>query len=99
MATASHNWRASLPGIITRTLLRKEKTRHLPLTQIAHFAMTATVARLMRIFTPTYAARINTQMIYPEKSRIVKPNELMSALARPVQVSIYEPERGAIYYA
>jgi hypothetical protein len=61
--------------------------------------MAAHAARLARLFTPTYAARINAQIVYPAPSTIVKPNELESALLRPLQVSIYEPDRPVAYFA
>ncbi|KAF8590845.1 hypothetical protein K439DRAFT_1627585 [Ramaria rubella] len=55
--------------------------------------------RLARLFTPTYASFINKQIVHPAQSRIVKPNELQSALARPMQVAYYEPDRPASYLA
>jgi len=61
--------------------------------------MSANAARLARLFTPEYAARINAQLVYPAQSVIVKPNELQSALARPLNVSIYEPHRNVAHLA
>ncbi|KAL0961216.1 hypothetical protein HGRIS_006183 [Hohenbuehelia grisea] len=55
--------------------------------------------RLARLFTPTYAALINAQIVSPAQSQIVKPNELASALMRPLQTSIYEPHRSPAYLA
>lgn len=61
--------------------------------------MATHAARLARIFTPEYACRVNAQIVHPARSRIVKPNELESALARPLNVAVYEPERPAAYLA
>ncbi|KAI0711799.1 hypothetical protein C8T65DRAFT_739454 [Cerioporus squamosus] len=61
--------------------------------------MAAHAARLARIFTPEYACRINAQIVHPASSQLVKPNELQSALARPLNVSVYEPHRHATYLA
>jgi len=61
--------------------------------------MTAHVPRLARLFTPYYAARINSQIVYPEASTVVKPNELESALARPLHIATYEPHREPHYLA
>ncbi|KAI0714041.1 hypothetical protein C8T65DRAFT_573879 [Cerioporus squamosus] len=61
--------------------------------------MASQAARLARVFTPQYARRINAQIVYPAQSQVVKPNELESALARPLNVSRYEPERPAEYLA
>ncbi|KAH8116016.1 hypothetical protein DFH11DRAFT_1254546 [Phellopilus nigrolimitatus] len=61
--------------------------------------MAAHTARLSRLFTPTYAARINAQIVHPSESVIVKPNELHSALARPLHVATYEPHRPPAYLA
>ncbi|RDB25957.1 hypothetical protein Hypma_006647 [Hypsizygus marmoreus] len=55
--------------------------------------------RLARLFTPTYAQCINAQLVHPAPSQVVKPNELSSALARPLQVAHYEPERSPAYLA
>ncbi|GLB43396.1 putative fic/DOC family protein [Lyophyllum shimeji] len=55
--------------------------------------------RLARIFTPEYARRVNAQIVYPCQARVVKPNELESALARPVNVARYEPDRPVEYLA
>ncbi|KAH9850425.1 hypothetical protein C2E23DRAFT_735133 [Lenzites betulinus] len=61
--------------------------------------MAAHAARLARIFTPEYACRINAQIVYPASHRLVKSNELESALARPLNVAVYEPSRHATYLA
>jgi hypothetical protein len=55
--------------------------------------------RLARLFSPTYASRINAQIVYPAQPQVVKPNELHSALARPLHVALYEPDRPAAYLA
>ncbi|EJC98217.1 uncharacterized protein FOMMEDRAFT_96972, partial [Fomitiporia mediterranea MF3/22] len=55
--------------------------------------------RIARLFTPTYAARINAQLVHPAQSIIVKPNELESALARPLHVARYEPDSTPSYLA
>jgi prophage maintenance system killer protein len=65
----------------------------------AEAPMAAHAARLARIFTPTYAATINAQLVAPAQSQVVKPNELLSALARPLHVARYEPYRDASYLA
>ena len=51
------------------------------------------------LFTPFYAAQINRQIVHPATSVIVKPNELQSALARPIHVATYEPEQSPEYLA
>jgi prophage maintenance system killer protein len=61
--------------------------------------MSAHVARLSRLFTPEYVKRINAQIVRPAESVIIKPNELESALARPLHLSFYEPERHAAFFA
>jgi hypothetical protein len=61
--------------------------------------MSAHAARLARLFTPEYARRVNAQIVYPAVSVVVKPNELESALGRPLHVSYYEPDRPAAYLA
>ncbi|TFK81450.1 hypothetical protein K466DRAFT_502083 [Polyporus arcularius HHB13444] len=61
--------------------------------------MASHTARLARVFTPEYVRRINAQIVHPAHSQVVKPNELESALARPLNVSRYEPERPAEYLA
>lgn len=62
-------------------------------------SMASHAARLSRIFTSSYASAINAHIVYPAESRVVKPNELASALFRPVNVSIYEPDRHPSYFA
>jgi hypothetical protein len=64
-----------------------------------HRVMAARVTRLSSLFSSEYARRINAQIVYPAKSVVVKPNELESALSRPVNVSNYEPHRAAPYLA
>jgi len=61
--------------------------------------MSAHAARLVRLFTPEYARRINAQIVYPANSVVVKPNELESALGRPLHVAVYEPDQPAAYLA
>lgn len=61
--------------------------------------MSAHAVRLARLFTPEYARRINSQIVYPARSVVVQPNELESALARPLNVAIYEPHQPATYLA
>ena len=61
--------------------------------------MSAHAARLSRLFTPEYARRINAQIVHPAQPVVVKPNELQSALSRPLHVSIYEPNRPPAYLA
>ena len=61
--------------------------------------MTSQAARLARIFTPEYARRVNAQIVHPAQATVVKPNELESALARPLNVARYEPDRPAEYLA
>ncbi|EIN12587.1 hypothetical protein PUNSTDRAFT_97372 [Punctularia strigosozonata HHB-11173 SS5] len=57
------------------------------------------ISHISRLFSPTYAARMNAQIVYPASSTVVKPNELASALARPVMTATYEPERPLTYLA
>ncbi|KAF9471135.1 hypothetical protein BDN70DRAFT_978665 [Pholiota conissans] len=52
-----------------------------------------------KIFTSTYVACINAQLVSPAHSQIVKPHELPSALARPLQVAHYQPEKCTQYLA
>lgn len=61
--------------------------------------MATQAVRLARLFTPTYAAKVNAQLVHPATSVIVKPNELDSALARPLHTSYYEPDKSPAYYA
>lgn len=61
--------------------------------------MATQVLRLSRLFTPMYVARINAQIVYPAESIVVKPNELESALARPLHVAAYEPDKSPAYLA
>ncbi|TFK31600.1 hypothetical protein BDQ12DRAFT_587515, partial [Crucibulum laeve] len=62
--------------------------------------MSSHAKRLAHIFTPEYVRRINVQMAYPAfRSQLVKPYELLSALAGPLQIAAYEPERSVTYPA
>lgn len=61
--------------------------------------MAAHVPRLCSLFTAEYAKRINAQIVYPAQSVLVKPNELESALARPLHLAYYEPAQTAPYLA
>ena len=61
--------------------------------------MASHTVRLARVFTPEYVRRVNAQIMHPAQSQVVKPNELESALARPLYVSRYEPERPVEYLA
>lgn len=63
------------------------------------YSMSSQAARLARIFTPEYTRRINAQLVHPAQSQVVKPNELESALARPLNVARYEPDRPVGYLA
>jgi len=55
--------------------------------------------RLAKLLTSTYACRLNAQLVYPSQQQVVKPNELESALARPMQVAFYEPHQSVRYLA
>ncbi|KAF7365082.1 Fido domain-containing protein [Mycena venus] len=55
--------------------------------------------RMAKIFTPTYVSRVNAQLVYPAPSQLVKPHELLSALAKPSNVAYYEPERDVSFLA
>lgn len=61
--------------------------------------MATHATRLARLFTPEYVCRINAQMVHPARPQLVKPNELESALARPLNVAAYEPGRQTAYFA
>lgn len=61
--------------------------------------MAAHAARLAHLLTPEFACRINAQIVHPSISKLVKPSELESALARPLTVAIQEPNRHATYLA
>lgn len=58
--------------------------------------MSSTVTRLL---TPGYATILNTRLVHPTESIVVKPNELKSALVRPLQIARYEPHRSERYLA
>ncbi|PBK78485.1 hypothetical protein ARMSODRAFT_1011053 [Armillaria solidipes] len=58
--------------------------------------MSSTVTCLL---TPTYATILNTRLVHPADSIVVKPNELKSALVRPLQIARYEPHRSKRYLA
>lgn len=55
-------------------------------------AATTHAFRLARLFTPTYAARVNAQIVHPAAATVVKPTELISALARPLHVYACQPQ-------
>jgi hypothetical protein len=57
--------------------------------------MAAHAPRLARLFSPTFARAINAQIVYPATSQVVKPNELESALAKPLHKAYYQPESSA----
>ncbi|THU85278.1 hypothetical protein K435DRAFT_560572, partial [Dendrothele bispora CBS 962.96] len=54
---------------------------------------------LHRLFTTTYATKINAHIVWPAQAIVVKPNGLESALTRPLNVAIYEPHREPSYLA
>ncbi|TDL27171.1 hypothetical protein BD410DRAFT_715101 [Rickenella mellea] len=54
--------------------------------------MAAHAPRLVQLFTPTFARAMNAQLVYPAQSQVVKPNELESALARPLHKATYQPQ-------
>ncbi|TDL30216.1 hypothetical protein BD410DRAFT_780757 [Rickenella mellea] len=54
--------------------------------------MAAHAPRLAHLFTPTFVRAINAQIVCPAHSQVVKPNELESALARPLHKAMYQPE-------
>ncbi|KAF9459722.1 hypothetical protein BDZ94DRAFT_1171105 [Collybia nuda] len=54
---------------------------------------------LARLFTPIYATRVNARIVYPATATVVKPTDLVSALARPLHVMTYEPHRDAAFLA
>ncbi|PBK92867.1 hypothetical protein ARMGADRAFT_929473 [Armillaria gallica] len=58
--------------------------------------MPSTVTRLL---TPAYATILNTRLVHPAESIVVKPNELKSTLVRPLQIARYEPHRREKYLA
>ncbi|KAG8812067.1 hypothetical protein FRC19_003393 [Serendipita sp. 401] len=51
------------------------------------------------LITPAYVKAINQTLVSPVGSLVVKPNELFSALARPMHVARYEPERNSFFLA
>ncbi|GJE97832.1 hypothetical protein PsYK624_140540 [Phanerochaete sordida] len=61
--------------------------------------MATHAARLARIFTAEYACRVNAQLVHPAAAQLVKPNELASALARPLHAAAYAPDSRAAYLA
>ncbi|KAI0767597.1 hypothetical protein C8Q74DRAFT_1334985 [Fomes fomentarius] len=61
--------------------------------------MAAHAARLAHLLTPEFACRINAQIVHPSISKLVKPSELESALARPLTVAMQEPNCHATYLA
>ena len=62
--------------------------------------MSARRACLLRLFTVEYARRtLNVQIVHPMHTVIVKPNELESALCRPLDMSVYEHHQDPAYLA
>ncbi|EIN12592.1 hypothetical protein PUNSTDRAFT_81884 [Punctularia strigosozonata HHB-11173 SS5] len=61
--------------------------------------MVSRAVHVARLFSPTYASRVNAQIVYPASHAVVKPNELYSALARPLMTATYEPDRPVTYLA
>jgi hypothetical protein len=55
-------------------------------------------APILRIFTPVYATNLNAMLVRPASSILIKPNELSSALARPMQVIAYAEEQASPAY-
>jgi hypothetical protein len=53
---------------------------------------------LLHAFTPAHASRLNATFIRPAASVVVEPNELQSALSRPLNVVAYIPEGAAPAY-
>jgi hypothetical protein len=53
---------------------------------------TPALGAVLRSFTAAYATRINAHLVQPAGGVVVKPNELGSALARPMQVATYRPD-------
>jgi len=50
-------------------------------------AMSAHAPRLSRLFTPTYAAHINAQIVYPAQSQLLEPEKLVSVLSQPLHAA------------
>jgi hypothetical protein len=61
--------------------------------------MAAQARRLAELFNATYASRVNAQLVHPASSVIVKPEELASALIRPLHTATYEPDQSVEYLA
>lgn len=61
--------------------------------------MSTHASRLARLFTPEYLRRINTLVVHPSQSQVVKPGELESAPARPLHTAVYEPEKSGTFLA
>ena len=57
------------------------------------------VHRLSRVLTPLYCQIINSEIVHPVSSIVVKPHELRSSLSRPLHVIRYEPERDVAFLA
>ena len=55
--------------------------------------MSAHAARLSRLFTSEYARRINSQVVHPLQSVVVKPKELELALYQPLNHSIRDLQK------
>jgi hypothetical protein len=54
---------------------------------------------LSKVLTPLYCQIINSEVVHPVSSVVIKPHELRSALSRPLHVARYEPERDAVFLA
>ncbi|TEB26417.1 hypothetical protein FA13DRAFT_1602148, partial [Coprinellus micaceus] len=52
-------------------------------------------SRFSRVFTAEYARRLNAQIA--SQAAVVKPTELVSAIARPLQHAVFEPDKGPEY--
>ena len=61
--------------------------------------MSVHAARLARLFTREYVSRINEQIVSPSPSVLVNPDALEAALARPVTMSIHEPQAHTASFA
>ncbi|KLO14829.1 hypothetical protein SCHPADRAFT_902965 [Schizopora paradoxa] len=57
--------------------------------------MSAHAYRLSRLFTPTYVACINAQIVYPAQSKLLEPEKLESILFQPLLAAANEPGKKA----
>jgi hypothetical protein len=57
------------------------------MSRTAHLA-----SRFSRVFTAEYARRLNAQIA--SQAAVFKPTELVSAIARPLQHAVFEPDKG-----